>query len=89
MYRGGGLREEVGSMSTSWNRDRQLAFRSVLKGLPDDALYISAGSLFQSVLAVAIIALLLVQPYLQFVKLSSPYGGRLSDCESWLRITWV
>ncbi len=35
---------EVGYMSTSGNRDSQLASRSALKDFTDDALSISAGS---------------------------------------------
>ncbi len=46
--RGDGLWEEVGYMGTSGNRDCQLASRSVLKDLTDDAFTFVDGSLFQT-----------------------------------------
>ncbi len=66
MCRGNGLWEELGYMCTSGNRDCQLASRSVSNGFTEDALTISAGSLFQngtaeSVLATAGTASLLVE----------------------------
>ncbi len=46
--RGNGLWEEVGYMGALGNRDCPLASSSVLKDFTDDALTISAGSLFQN-----------------------------------------
>ncbi len=43
-----GVWEEVGYMGTSGNRDCQWASRNVLKDFTEDALAISAGSLFQN-----------------------------------------
>ncbi len=45
------LWKEVGYMGTLGNRDCQLASRSVLEDFTDDALTISAGSLFQNGIA--------------------------------------
>ncbi len=45
---GNELREEVGLKGTSGNRDYRWASRSALKDFTDDALTISAGSLFQN-----------------------------------------
>ncbi len=45
---GMGLWDEVGKMGTSGNRDYQRASRSALKDFADEALTMSAGSLFQN-----------------------------------------
>ncbi len=56
MCRGNGLWEELGYMCTSGNRDCKLASRCASIDFTDDALTISAGSLFQNGKAESVLA---------------------------------